>query len=108
MNRWGIPKDVVQKVRERDTACVYCGIEFIESDQSRKTKPSWEHIANDIRINGMENIALCCMSCNASKGSKLLDVWLNSEYCQRKGITLDLVADVVRNAILDPPKLAEQ
>lgn len=108
MNRWGIPKDVEQKVKERDAACVYCGIEFIEGDQSRTTKPSWEHIANDIRINGVDNIALCCMSCNTSKGSKLLDDWLNSEYCQRKGITTYSVADVVRNAILNPPKSDEQ
>lgn len=108
MNRWEIPKDVEQKVRERDAACVYCGIWFIEGDQSRTTKPSWEHIVKDIRINGKDNIALCCMSCNVSKGSKLLGDWLNSEYCQLKGITPNSVAEVVRNAILNPPKLDEQ
>lgn len=37
MNRWGIPKEVEIKVRARDLACVYCGIEFIEGDKSRKT-----------------------------------------------------------------------
>ena len=108
MNRWGIPKEVEQKVRERDSTCVYCGVEFIESDKSRTTKPSWEHIVNDIRINGTNNIALCCMSCNASKGSKLLEDWLNSDYCERKGITHDSVAEVVKKAILNPPRLDEQ
>jgi hypothetical protein len=108
MNRWGIPKEVEQKVIERDSTCVYCGIEFIDGDKSRTTKPSWEHIVNDIRINGTNNIALCCMSCNASKGSKLLEDWLNSEYCQRKAITPNSVAEVVKNAMLNPPRLDEQ
>ena len=108
MNRWGIPKEVEQKVRERDSACVYCRVEFIEGDKSRTTKPSWEHIVNDIRINGTNNIALCCMSCNASKGSKLLEDWLNSDYCERKGITPDSVAEVVKKAISNPPRLDEQ
>jgi hypothetical protein len=41
-----------------------------------KTKATWEHIINVIRINGPENIALCCSSCNASKGNKKLEEWL--------------------------------
>jgi 5-methylcytosine-specific restriction endonuclease McrA len=104
-NRWGIPKDVEVFVRERDTACVYCGIKFSGENASRKSKASWEHIVNDISICGADNIALCCMSCNASKGSKLLTDWLKSEYCIDKGITSDSVAEVVRIAITHPPKL---
>ena len=57
-NRWGIPKDVENYVKERDVKCVYCGLEFSEENESRKSKPSWEHIVNDIRINGIDNIAL--------------------------------------------------
>jgi len=86
-NPWGIPKEVEDFVKERDTNCVYCGQEFEPNSESRKYKPSWEHIVNDIRINGIENIALCCMSCNASKGAKLLDDWLKSDYCKRNNIT---------------------
>lgn len=71
-NKWGIPKEVEKLVLERDTHCVYCGVDFSTEHISRKTKPSWEHIINDIRIIGSDNIALCCMSCNASKGAKLL------------------------------------
>jgi hypothetical protein len=51
---------------------------------------------NDIRINGPENIALCCGSCNASKGAKLLRDWLNSKYCINRGITMTSVAIVVK------------
>ncbi len=102
-NRWGIPLEVEKHVLERDSTCVYCGSEF--SIETRKTKASWEHIVNDIRINGTDNIALCCKSCNASKGAKLLSVWLNGEYCKNKNITPETVAEIVKKAIANPPKL---
>lgn len=104
-NRWGIPKQVEDLVKQRDTNCVYCGQEFLEEPKSRKQKPSWEHIVNDIRINGINNISLCCMSCNASKGAKLLEEWLKSDYCKRNNINKDSVAQVVKEAIENPPKL---
>jgi len=104
-NRWGIPKDVEDYVKQRDTDCVYCGVEFSENNNSRKSKPSWEHIINDIRINGIDNITLCCMSCNASKGAKLLEDWLQSDYCKKNGITEETVDIVVKEAIKNPPKL---
>ena len=106
-NRWGIPKDVEYYVKKRDEKCVYCGIDFTEENESRKSKPSWEHIVNDIRINGIDNIALCCMSCNASKGAKYLEDWLQSDYCRNKGIGEESVATVVKDAIKNPPKLTK-
>ena len=45
------------------------------------------------------------MSCNASKGAKLLKTWLESKYCKDKGITKDTVALVVKKAIRNEPKL---
>ncbi len=95
-NRWAIPNDVENHVKKRDRNCVYCGVEFTENNLSRKTNPSWEHIINDIRINGLDNIALCCISCNASKGAKLLEDWLESDYCKRKEITVHTVDSVVK------------
>ena len=47
-------------------------------------------------MNGVENIALCCGSCNASKGTKCLEDWLAGKYCSKKGITKDNVAQVVK------------
>ena len=85
-NRWGIPKDVEDFVTKWDTNCIYCGQEFLDKLESRKQKPSWEHIVNDISVNGKDNISLCCISCNASKGPKLLEDWLQSKYCKRKNI----------------------
>jgi 5-methylcytosine-specific restriction endonuclease McrA len=104
-NKWGIPLEVEKLVKSRDLNCVYCGIDFSIPHKSRKTQPSWEHIVNDIRINRENNIALCCTSCNASKGAKLLTNWLNSEYCKSKGISTKTVSTVVKEAISSPPTL---
>ncbi|MGI9190902.1 MAG: hypothetical protein ACR2IL_02195 [Chitinophagaceae bacterium] len=95
-NRWGIPKDVEEYVIIRDTNCVYCRIPFNNDNPTRKTKPTWEHIINDIKINGIDNIARCCGSCNASKGNKHLKDWLNSKYCAQKNISLKSLASVVK------------
>lgn len=95
-NRWGIPKEVEQHVKGRDLNCVYCGISFIDTVSTHKTRPTWEHIINDIRINSIDNIALCCGSCNASKGNKVLEEWIKGRYCKDKGITIQNVADVVK------------
>jgi len=103
-NRWGIPKEVEAFVKQRDKNCVYCGQEFRNNPEARKEKVTWEHIVNDIRINDINNIALCCISCNASKGAKLLEDWLKSDYCKRNEITEDSVAQVVKNALKNPPK----
>lgn len=99
-NRWGIPKFVEDIVRDRDKNCVYCGVSFEGFSISIKDRPSWEHIINDIRINGPENIALCCRSCNASKGAKELTEWLKSNYCLSKGISMESVSEIVRENTL--------
>ena len=99
MNRWNIPAWLEQEVRARDTACVYCGFNFLIATSRRGTKPSWEHIINDASIITPENIARCCIACNASKGTKNLIAWLTSHYCTIRGITKDTGAQVVQNAL---------
>ncbi len=102
MNKWGIPEWLEKKVRERDKHCVYCGVKLLEkmpAQGSRKDVASWEHIVNDARIITPENIALCCLACNASKGSKKLSDWIQSAYCRKKVITPDTVADVIKKAL---------
>jgi len=107
MNRWNIPDYLERAVIERDTHCVYCGVEFAPSNDTRMSKPKWEHIVNDARIITLANIARCCMSCNASKGAKLLSDWLNSNYCKKLNITKDSVALVVKVALDYPPTLGK-
>jgi hypothetical protein len=101
MNAWGIPDWLEAEVRARDTVCVYCGIQLIDTPQRgpRSAAATWEHIINDATIVTRENIARCCVGCNASKGTKPLSAWLESRYCKTRGITKDTVADVVKQAL---------
>lgn len=96
-NKWGIPKNVEEAVLMRDHRCVYCGCEF---GLERAKKRSWEHIINDINIATMENIALCCIGCNASKGARLLKQWLESPGAKRRGILESTLAPVVLAALI--------
>lgn len=98
-NNWNIPDWLEKEVRERDKACVYCGVEFVGPTASMKTAASWEHIINDAKIISRENIALCCRGCNSSKGQKKLSVWLQSNYCMVHGITADTVAPIVKQTL---------
>ncbi len=95
-NPWKIPKEIEELVLERDQVCVYCGCEF---GNERAKKKSWEHIINDINIRTLENISLCCVGCNASKGNKLLKDWLHSENARKRGINNETIADVIKIAL---------
>ena len=106
VNRWNIPDWLEREVTERDRNCVYCGIEFVSTNETRKSKPTWEHIVNDARIINRENIARCCVSCNASKGAKDLADWLESNYCKQREIKKENVAEVVKKALAGSPSLA--
>lgn len=98
-NNWNIPAELEREIRERDKVCVYCGNKFLSHKESTKASASWEHIINDASIITRENIALCCRGCNASKGQKQLSDWLQTKYCKERGITLETVALVVKQAV---------
>ena len=100
MNRWNIPEWLEHEVVARDQCCVYCGVDFNVQASKRGHRQSWEHIINDARIVTRENIALCCIGCNASKGARQLAAWLTSKYCLSRGITAESVASVVRAALV--------
>jgi hypothetical protein len=106
MNNWNIPDWLEREVKDRDSSCVYCGIKFGSSKETRKSKVTWEHIVNDARIINRENIARCCVSCNSSKGNKGLSEWLESDYCKKRGITKDTVSEVVRKALVSQPNIS--
>jgi hypothetical protein len=97
MNRWKIPRALEEEVSARDKACIYCGGNFAAASK-RGQRMSWEHIINDATLVNRENIALCCISCNASKGAKELWAWLESTYCRNRGIHLGTIAPVARAA----------
>ena len=97
--KWNIPLWLEAEVRKRDKVCVYCENGFTRPEASPKSAPSWEHIINDATIITIDNIALCCRGCNASKGQKRVSDWLTSPYCRDKLISVETVAPVVRRAI---------
>lgn len=102
MNNWSIPAWLEREVKERDKACVYCRTPMIESMPSRGTRKAvatWEHIINDESIINRDNIARCCASCNSSKGTKELSDWFQSDYCRKRGINKDTIAEVVKRAL---------
>jgi hypothetical protein len=99
VNRWNIPDWLEREVLARDRHCIYCGVDFAMPSTSRRGRPSWEHIINDARIVTPENIALCCVGCNASKGARNLAAWLESKYCKACGMSRDSVASIVRVAL---------
>jgi len=102
MNRWGIPVWLEEEIRGRDNTCVYCGVQMVEKGPqggSRRAVATWEHIINDATIVTRENIARCCAACNSSKGTKDIVDWLQSNYCKTHGITVDTVAEVVKEAL---------
>ena len=99
MNRWNIPKILEVAVRTKDTRCVYCGVKFSTDKTDRKNTATWEHIINDETIITPENIALCCGSCNASNGTKLLEDWINSAYCVKKNINYHTVAKIIKASL---------
>ena len=101
-NRFGIPADVEQRLRARDTRCVYCEKHF--SRQSRKDWPTIEHLHEKPPFSwkhGLKEggLAICCGSCNSSRGKKNLRDWFRSSYCldRTNPISESTVAAPVRN-----------
>jgi hypothetical protein len=83
-NRFGIPADVEERLRARDTRCVYCAKRF--SRRSRKDWPTIEHLSEKPPFywhHGLkeEGLAICCWSCNSSRGNKSLGDWFRTSYC---------------------------
>jgi hypothetical protein len=109
-NRWGIssrvlrnaakyaiPERIVRNVARRDKSCVYCKLRFRIGARSRSNLASWEHMDDDsVKHPKVWNIALCCGSCNASRGPKAFDEWFQSAYCRMKKISRQTVAPVIR------------
>ena len=100
-NNWNIPEWLEKKVKKRDKSCVYCHIKLKEYPSIKGTpcdKATFEHIDND-GLPSEENIAMCCSSCNASKGTKKLLDWFNSCYCKKKEINKETVAGIIKRYI---------
>ena len=96
--RWNIPRALAEAALARDQQCVYCRRPFEDLGGQKSGWPSWEHIVNDVTVVIEENIVLCCLGCNASKGVKSLEKWLQSKYCSEREITARSMASVAQTS----------
>jgi len=55
-----------------------------------------EHFNNDGPLKKKCNVAICCRSCNSSKGTMGLTAWFKTRYCREKKINEDTVSKPVK------------
>lgn len=105
-NKYGIPEDVLNKIRARDKKCVYCHkvMIFPYSRANQSNSATIEHFREEgpfywekgLRI---EDLAICCGNCNSRRlKNKLLD-WFKTDYCIKNNINEKTVAEPVRELI---------
>jgi len=97
-NKYGIPEDALNKIRARDKTCVYCHKEMINPGASGR-RGDWatiEHLNHLPPWNNPATVAICCWSCNASRGNKKLLDWFKTAYCMERKINEDTIAVPVR------------
>ena len=98
-NRYGLPEEEVDRIRSRDIRCVYCHKEMYKPSQYIK-RQDWatiEHLNHLPPWDNPKTIAICCFSCNASRGDRTIPDWFEMEYCKSKDINFNTVAQPVRD-----------
>ena len=99
-NKYGIPKDDEEEIRARDKTCIYCHISMKGFPHAMgPSGATIEHLNNDGSFDKKHNIAICCRSCNSSRGEKKLMDWFKSLYCIERNINEKTVAKPVKEYI---------
>jgi hypothetical protein len=101
-NNYGLPRDELQKIFERDKACVYCHKTMI-GHRANSRRGDWysiEHLNYLPPWDNPKTVAICCWSCNSSRGNKKLMDWLRHRTVSRN-INEVTVAEPVRHYIID-------
>lgn len=96
-NPYGLPEKDLERVRKRDVRCVYCRKKMV-----KPSKEAWrgdwatiEHLNHLPPWDNPATIAICCSSCNSSRGNKLITKWFESSFCKEKNISAQTVAKPV-------------
>jgi hypothetical protein len=102
-NRYGLSEAELDLIRQRDQLCVYCHKTMISSgsDSRRTNWATIEHLNHEPPWDNPETVAICCHSCNSSRGNRLLRDWFEGEYCRTRGIDRMSVARPVRDYLPD-------
>jgi len=105
VNRFRIPNEIEKEIRARDKRCVYCHKKMTSKINRARGKdyPTFEHFNMNVGAPNywdeglrIEDIAICCNQCNASRGSKKLPDWFRTKYCTSRNINGNTVADIVK------------
>ena len=95
-NAYDISFELETFIRRKYKNCIYCGIKLKNSKKNYHDKATIEHIDNIVRHRTKDNLAMCCNSCNASKGKLPLWNWLRKGYCIKKDVKTEM-APIARN-----------
>ncbi len=103
-NKFGIPADVERAIRTRDKVCVYCRRrmkEYRGRIGNPGDKATIEHLHRHKPFyvdEGLKltEVAICCQSCNSSRGRKRLRDWFESAYCVERKINPGMVKAPVK------------
>ena len=105
-NKFGIPEEIEQRIRCKDKVCVYCLKTMIYPCTGNKQR-DWATIEH-FREKGPfywkeglkeEDLAICCGSCNSSRGKNKIRDWFKTMYCLNKKINEKTVEQAVKEYI---------
>lgn len=100
-NKYGIPNKNLESIRKRDKDCVYCH-KIMTNPSNGGLRGDWatiEHLNYLPPWNNPNTVAICCGSCNSSRGIKKLLDWFKSAYCVERNINIETVAEPVKDYI---------
>ena len=101
-NKYGIPEKDLGEIRARDERCVYCG-KVMTNPRNGGWRGDWatiEHLNYLPPWDNPETVAICCGSCNFSRGPKKLSDWFKTPYCTgKRNISEKTVAKPVKRYI---------
>jgi hypothetical protein len=98
VNQYGLPEQELEKIRARDKTCVYCHKVMVKTSvkNQRRDWATIEHLNHLPPWNNPKTVAICCGSCNSSRGQKTLEGWFESKYCMERNINVNTVANPVK------------
>ena|ERR1700722_3751100 len=97
-NIYGISEKDEREIRARDKTCVYCRVLMKQYPHAMgPAGATIEHFNNDRPLTRKYNLAVCCRSCNSSKGTMSLFAWFKTRYCLERNIKKETVLKPVKD-----------
>ena len=98
-NKFGIPAEVEKRLRARDKKCVYCkkSMTYPCTGDKQRDWATIEHFREegpfywDLKLKE-KDLAICCGSCNSSRGVKKHRSWFKTAFCVERKINEKTVA----------------